>query len=196
MVSREEQRARVEAALAAHLLDHGLAQTSLRELARAAAVSDRMLLYYFADKAEVLGCAAQRIAADLAGHIGEAVGEGERLAPLALLERAGALVTRAEIRPYMRLWVQMIAAAGRGEAPFPAIAEAMLAGFLAWVEAHLAIDEAADRQAKANQAQHRTEADQRRLTVSRSSTSAAGPISRRAPRALSPISVVLADRGT
>jgi AcrR family transcriptional regulator len=149
MVSREEQRARVEVALAAHLLDHGLAQTSLRELARAAAVSDRMLLYYFTDKAEVLGCAAQRIAADLAGHIGEAVGEGERLAPLALLERAGALVTRAEIRPYMRLWVQMIAAAGRGEAPFPAIAEAMLAGFLAWVEAHLAIDEAADRQAVA-----------------------------------------------
>ena len=149
MVSREEQRARVEVALAAHLLDHGLAQTSLRELARAAAVSDRMLLYYFTDKAEVLGCAAQRIAADLAGQIGEAVGEGERLAPLALLERAGALVTRAEIRPYMRLWVQMIAAAGRREAPFPAIAEAMLAGFLAWVETHLAIDEAADRQAVA-----------------------------------------------
>ena len=73
MVSREEQRARVEAALAVHLLDHGLAQTSLRELARAAAVSDRMLLYYFTDKAEVLGCAAQRIAADLAGHIGARV---------------------------------------------------------------------------------------------------------------------------
>lgn len=147
MVSREEQRARVEAALAAHLLEHGLARTSLRELARAASVSDRMLLYYFMDKTEVLGCAAQRIAADLAAHIEDAVGEGARLAPLALLERAATLVTRAEVKPYMRLWIQMIAAAGRGEAPFPAIAEAMLSGFLTRVEAHLAMDDAADREA-------------------------------------------------
>ncbi|MFY8208820.1 MAG: TetR/AcrR family transcriptional regulator, partial [Caulobacter sp.] len=46
---RDEQRARVIAVLADHLLATGLSQASLRQLAAAAGVSDRMLLYYFAD---------------------------------------------------------------------------------------------------------------------------------------------------
>ena len=39
--------------MAAHLLAHGLEGANLRPLARAAGTSDRMLLYYFADKEEL-----------------------------------------------------------------------------------------------------------------------------------------------
>lgn len=44
MVSREEGRRQVQTALARHLLDSGLSRTSLRQLAGAAGISDRMLL--------------------------------------------------------------------------------------------------------------------------------------------------------
>jgi AcrR family transcriptional regulator len=45
MSTRDEQRDKVVERLAGHLLEHGLARTSLRQLAAAAGVSDRMLLY-------------------------------------------------------------------------------------------------------------------------------------------------------
>ena len=49
---RDTQRAAVTERLSSHILAHGLARSSLRELAAAAGVSDRMLLYYFDDKSE------------------------------------------------------------------------------------------------------------------------------------------------
>lgn len=149
MVSREEQRARVEVALAAHLLDHGLAQTSLRELARAAAVSDRMLLYYFTDKAEVLGC---RRAANRRGpcraywRSGRRRREGSRRLPSS---NGPGHSSRA---PKSALYATMGSddcSGGPRRNPFPRHRRNVLAGFLSWVEAHLAIDEAADRQAVA-----------------------------------------------
>ncbi|MFN9375915.1 MAG: hypothetical protein ACK564_02585 [Novosphingobium sp.] len=44
MSIRDAQREAVIERLAGHLLAHGLARTSLRQLAQAAGVSDRMLL--------------------------------------------------------------------------------------------------------------------------------------------------------
>lgn len=137
MAPRDEQRERVLARLADHLLATGLARSSLRELARAAGVSDRMLLYYFADKAEVLAAACERVASGVAGRLGEAFPAGTRLPMAGLLRGAAALTTDPAMRPFMRLWVEIVAAAARGEAPFPAIARQVLDSFLAWVDAHL-----------------------------------------------------------
>ena len=49
--------------LADHMLAHGLIGSSLRPLAKAAGTSDRMLLYYFRDKEELLAATSQLIAA-------------------------------------------------------------------------------------------------------------------------------------
>mgnify|MGYP000446911998 CR=1 FL=1 len=54
MALRAAQRQVVTERLAGHLLASGLARTSVRQLAAAAGISDRMLLYYFRDKAEAL----------------------------------------------------------------------------------------------------------------------------------------------
>mgnify|MGYP003390332937 CR=1 FL=1 len=51
--------------LADHVLAEGLSASSLRPLAKAAGTSDRMLLYYFKDKAEVIAAVLERIAARL-----------------------------------------------------------------------------------------------------------------------------------
>jgi AcrR family transcriptional regulator len=68
-VRKTEQRERVLALLAEHLLQTGLAKTSLRQLAAAAEVSDRMLIYYFGSKAEVLSATTELLAARIVAFI-------------------------------------------------------------------------------------------------------------------------------
>ena len=54
MTKPDTRRADIPERLADHVLAHGLSASSLRPLAKAAGTSDRMLLYYFADKAEMI----------------------------------------------------------------------------------------------------------------------------------------------
>ena len=137
MVSREQGRRMVQGALAAHLLATGLSQTSLRQLAKAARVSDRMLLYYYADKAEALSAAMAAVAAQLAAQLAAAMPGDALLAPRELVAAAAQFTVRPETRPVMRLWIEVVAAAARGEAPFPQLAWEIAAGFIGWAEARL-----------------------------------------------------------
>ena len=87
MSVKEQQREKVVMLLAEHLLATGLSQTSLRQLARAAGVSDRMLPYYFPDKSAVISAAIERVAGSLASALAELVPEGETLPAPKLLSR-------------------------------------------------------------------------------------------------------------
>ncbi len=149
MSVRDEQREAVVERLAAHLLETGLSRTSLRQLAAAAGVSDRMLLYYFADKAEVLSAVMARVAGELSMRLAEAIPGEAPLKPSILVRRAAAFTTGPEMRGFMRLWVEVVAAAARGEAPFPAIVAQVMAGFRLWVDARLDLPAGADREATA-----------------------------------------------
>jgi AcrR family transcriptional regulator len=146
---KEEQRDRAVAHLAAHLLQTGLAQTSLRQLAAAAGVSDRMLLYYFADKAEALAAAMGRVAEGFAESLSTALPEGKRWTPAELVQLAGEFTMQPEMRRFMRLWVEVIAAAARAERPFGQIAEQIMTGFRQWVDVRLQLPPDADRAAVA-----------------------------------------------
>ena len=137
MVSRDQGRVQAQAALARHLLATGLGRTSLRELAAAAGISDRMVLYYFKDKAEALSAAVAVVAAQLATQLGAAVPAGTRLSAPALLAEAVAFTTQPVARPAMRLWIELVAAAARAEAPYPAIARQIADGFIDWTESRL-----------------------------------------------------------
>lgn len=149
MSIRDAQREAVVDRLAAHLLETGLARTSLRQLAGAAGVSDRMLLYYFTDKAEVLAAVMARVAGDLATRLAHAIPGDERLAPAELVKHAATFTTGGEMRRFMRLWVEVVAAAAKGEEPFVAIAAEVMAGFRQWVDARLDLPARADREATA-----------------------------------------------
>jgi len=149
MSIRNEQRDKVVERLVEHLLAHGLARCSLRQLAQAAGVSDRMLLYYFADKAEVLAAVMARIAGELAQRLAVAIPDGAPLRPAELVRRAAAFTTGPEMRRFLRLWVEVVAAAARGEAPFPAIVAQVMAGFRLWIDARLDLPEGTDREGTA-----------------------------------------------
>ncbi len=111
MTVRAAQRQVVTERLAGHLLATGLARTSVRHLAAAAGVSDRMLLYYFGDKAEALGEAMGHVAAQLGGRLEAALPAGQRRPPERLLAEAARIVTAPDVRPFMALWMEVIAAA-------------------------------------------------------------------------------------
>lgn len=146
---RDDQRERVTASLAAHLVATGLGQTSLRQLAAAAGISDRMLLYYFADKAEVLAAALGAAAATLSEALEQALPDHARLPAMDLAARAGALVVSQDFRPLMRLWIEVVGAAAKGEQPYAEIAGEITRGFLTWIDRRLDLPDGADREGMA-----------------------------------------------
>lgn len=149
MVSREEGRQRVALSLSRHLLETGLSQTSLRQLAKASGVSDRMLLYYYTDKAAALSAAMANVAAGLTARMETAMPLGTVMPARAFAAAVAHFTISAESAPVMRLWIEVVAAAARGEAPFPQLAGTIAAGFIDWAEARLDPAELTDPRAMA-----------------------------------------------
>jgi AcrR family transcriptional regulator len=132
----EDRRAAIIAALADHVLAEGLEGSSLRPLAAAAGLSDRMLLYWFKDKAEVITAALNETSARMVTLLAARAGP----VPLPLAELHAKLVTVLfddAIWPYQRIWTEIVAKAAQGDAFYKAVGEAMGRGFLAWGAAQL-----------------------------------------------------------
>lgn len=144
MKIRDSQRALVIERLAGHLLANGLSQTSLRQLAAAAGISDRMLLYYFTDKAEVLACVIGQIVDGFSTALNAAL-PARPTAAASLLAETSRLVGSPDLQPAMRLWLQIVAAAAREEPPFPQLVSGILQRFLAWIDARLDLPPGPDR---------------------------------------------------
>jgi len=145
MSIRDDRRQAALEHMADHLLRVGLSGASLRPLAAAAGTSDRMLLYYFADKDELLMATLQHVAARLARLLDEA-GSGAVPRPFtALLQEVWAAVRTPGLMPYMRLWLELAASASRGQEPHRASASMIADGFLIWAAERLQVEREADR---------------------------------------------------
>lgn len=149
MAPKEQQREAAIDLIAAHILETGLSQASLRQLARAAQISDRMLLYYFKDKEEVVTLAMAKIAGSLAGDLAKAIPDGEKHPVSEMVAIAATLTQSDQVRPLMQLWLEATAAAVRKEAPFVDITKQIAGGFLNWIESHLDEPDSEVRKSKA-----------------------------------------------
>ena len=138
MATRDQHRERIAGLLSANLLKTGLSQTSLRQLAAAAEISDRMLLYYFNDKADVIATTLSRIAAEMTILLAAAIPLNANLLPLEFAAKAAAVTQTKAIRPYMQLWIEVVAAASRREHPYSDISNLIALGFMEWIEFRLA----------------------------------------------------------
>jgi AcrR family transcriptional regulator len=123
----EDRRAALAAAVADHLLVEGLGDSGLRALARAAGTSDRMLLYYFRDKAEVLGAALDLVAERALAAL-DAAGPCGRASEAELLGRLAATLHDPRWGAPNRLWIEVSARATRGEEPWRSAAGRLLGG--------------------------------------------------------------------
>jgi len=131
----DDRRAAILDRLADHVLAEGLAASSLRPLAQAAGLSDRMLLYYFRDKAEVMAATLDVIAGRFVIVLNEAAGAPRPLARL-MADLPVTLLADA-VWPYMCLWLDVASLSARGEPFYRAVGERIGRGFLDWAAAQL-----------------------------------------------------------
>jgi AcrR family transcriptional regulator len=128
----QDRRSELVSAVAAHVLAHGLSRTSLKELAAAAGTSDRMLLYYFPDKAALMAAALDHLADMLMAAL-DAQRAPSPLPEQALLDRLSAQVQDAASWPFLQLWLEIAARAGREDPEVRDVGRAIGQGFLDWV---------------------------------------------------------------
>jgi AcrR family transcriptional regulator len=133
MSIREARREAAIERMADHVLAEGLAGASLRPLARAAGTSDRMLLYYFRDKDELLAVTLERVAIRLAALLEAAVPAGTRLPPETLLQAVWAGMSSPELQPFLRVWLELAAGSARGEQPQREVAGRIADLFHGWL---------------------------------------------------------------
>jgi len=137
MVKRDDRRQALLAVMADHVLAHGLAAASLRPLAKAAGTSDRMLLYYFADKDELLAATLAEIGARLAVLLEQQVGDAAPQPFAVVLTQMWEAFRAPAYAPYIRLWLDVAARAAAGDALFVRVGRGIADAFAAWVAARL-----------------------------------------------------------
>jgi AcrR family transcriptional regulator len=144
MKKGDARRQQILERLADYLLAEGLYGASLRPLAAAAGTSDRMLLHYFVDKEALLTATLTLVTQRLIAML-----EQVRIEPLplqSLLPHLAAMLTDERIRPYMRLWLELVTLAAAGKEPFRAIAQHICSTFVTWIAATLRVEREEDRE--------------------------------------------------
>src|SRR4051794_13705551 len=132
----DARRDRVLAAVTDHVVEHGLADLSLRPLAAALDTSPRMLLYYFDSKerlvAEALAAARTRQAEQAQAWLAAQ----PELGPSELLKRFWRWQL-AEQRPFLRLFFEVYGLALQEPERFPGFLEAAVGDWLEFIGALL-----------------------------------------------------------
>ena len=140
----ESRRAALVSRIAALLLARGCAEIPLRELARELDTSDRMLLYYFEDKADLVQTTLGTVATKLAQTLQTALPSG-RVAPARLLAQVSTLLASRPVKPYMSVWADLVAHGTRGEEPYRSLMTASAAGWVDRIDSRLDLPEGAER---------------------------------------------------
>ncbi|HIG23995.1 MAG TPA: TetR/AcrR family transcriptional regulator [Henriciella marina] len=148
MARHEDRREELLDKIADHLLREGIAGSNLRPLAKAIGLSDRMLLYYFRDKDDILEAGLGRVADRLTDILNHAASE-RQLPSEELRAKLAPLLLDDAIWPYMQLWLEIASLSARNQAPFSEVGASLGRHFLAWAAAQLDVAEEQARRAEA-----------------------------------------------
>jgi AcrR family transcriptional regulator len=137
------KRAEITDKLADHFLTAGLGDTGLRRLAEVSGTSDRMLLYYFENKDDLVAEVLVQIGTGLRQTLDSAFGT-TRLAPAIALASLWEMVKSDEFAPQMRFFFDLSSRAGRGDPLLQTVVTQMGEGWIDWLSCILDVPE--DRQ--------------------------------------------------
>jgi AcrR family transcriptional regulator len=143
MKKTEPKRKVVIEKIADHLLVHGLKGSSLRKMAATAETSDRMLLYYFADKRELMTAALTQVTARLVNLLESA--RSEKMTFQIFLPHLAKMMKDPRVRPYLRLSLELVALAAEEKESYGAIVRKIWYDFLGWIASALQVDREEDR---------------------------------------------------
>jgi AcrR family transcriptional regulator len=132
----EARRQELLELLADYVLARGLSASSLRPLAKAAGLSDRMLLYYFKDKDALMQAILMRIVERLTVRLNALVSTQLR-APDDLVNQLLPPLMAPDLWPYMCVWLEIAALSARGDRFYRSVGGQIGAGFLTWGGAQL-----------------------------------------------------------
>ena len=124
-------------AMVAHVLQHGIADASLRPLARAAGTSDRMLIYHFGSKQALITQILIALGALFGQMLDAQVAASRASSRKACLDQLAAISRSAQMRPVMRVWMQILAAAAAGETAYVDVGGLIIGQLLDWIALHL-----------------------------------------------------------
>lgn len=140
MGRRDEKRAEIVERLARHVVRAGLGDTGVRRLAAVAGCSDRMLLYYFEDKDEILTAVLTRIASGLAASLESILGTSP-LPPARALGSIWSTLKQGMNADQLRLWLELSSRAGRGDRSFGRAVARIREDWVAWLSGILDVPE-------------------------------------------------------
>lgn len=127
--------------LAAHVLAHGLADASLRPLARAAGTSDRMLIYHFGSKEQLVADLLDHLAAMFAATLDQVFPQDRAESRGDCIARVLAVTGQGAFQPFMRVWWDIVSGCAAGNAAYLGAAGRMMDPLLQWVVDHLPEDD-------------------------------------------------------
>ena len=121
----ENRRREIVEAAAAHLVAHGFKGSGLRAIAKSVGVSDRMIMYYFETKEDLVTEALTLVGENLADGMDQALPQRNQSTGQVLSVLSQALRAE-EVRGVMQLWFEIIGLAMRGEEPYRRTAALLL----------------------------------------------------------------------
>lgn len=132
----DQARAWLDAAVD-FVLETGLQQMTLRPLGQHLGTSDRMVLYHFGSKEQLVARVITRASERLAASVLHMLTPKPRNSTDALL-RFWSVLSDAEALPYVRLYLELLVAAMRDPAPYAESVEQIMGAWLALAERLLA----------------------------------------------------------
>lgn len=135
MAKSKPDRQSLLAAIAAHVLAHGLNSASLRPMAAAAGTSDRMLIYHFGSKEGLVAGLLDHLAAEMKDGLTAALPPEPFRSEAELVVTLVGLMRSEAFQPYVRVWLDIVSAAAQGQVAHRAAGRGVMGLYLDWIAA-------------------------------------------------------------
>lgn len=126
-----------------HLLLHGLKDATLRNLAVTAGISDRMLMHYFTNKEELIQAALTVSTTRLVNLLESS--RAESMPFEKFLPYLAQMMKHPQVRPFLRLSLELAALTADGESSYVAIAQKLCNDFYLWMASAMQVEREEDR---------------------------------------------------
>ena len=133
----EQKKVQIIQQIVGYILENGLLnEMGIRSLAKAAGTSDRMLIYYFGTKDELINQALNVIADGVVDQLDGLLGTHQRPGGQ-LLEECTAIVSHEGFKPAVQLWFELVGLSARQKEPYASNAKTLAQNWIDWVESRL-----------------------------------------------------------
>lgn len=133
-----QKRDEIVLAVAGHLVREGFANSGIRALAESAGLSDRMLMYYFETKEDLIASALMVLAENLSAGL-DALLPRRRVAAATIIDVLVESAGHTDQKSVLRLWFEIIGLAIRGQEPYRSTANLILTKWEQWIADRLRV---------------------------------------------------------